>query len=195
MTEKIAPGSEGWHPAPKRAESQATLSAIGDVTVAATEAVGRVAAAPRRTRWLPIFAFLIFTYLTGCLAAVYAHPSAPWVQAFAAPAVLALIAALTFWRRQVWKFRARAGRFKLIAKQAALNSLAHETASGLNAIRAAWLGLEDGGSLPSASPHHRQVEQSLRRVEAALEKAIRSTAGDHPPNPRTGSRSSGSKAA
>ena len=147
MTEstKASAGGDGAHRESKREESQVTLSAIGDVSVAATEAVGRVAAAPRKTRWLPIFGFLLLVYIAGSLVAIYTHQSAPWVQAFVAPLLLVLIAALAFWRRQVWKFRARDWRFKEKVQQDALNSLAHETANGLNAIRANLAGFERGG--------------------------------------------------
>ena len=109
MKESIKASSDGngAHRASQREASQVTLSAIGDVSVAATEAVGRVAAAPRKTRWLPILGFLVLGYIAGSVVAIYTHKSAPWVQAFVAPLLLVLIAALAFWRRQVWKFRAR----------------------------------------------------------------------------------------
>jgi len=62
---------------PKREVSQVTLSAIGDVSVAATEAVSRVGATSTRTRWLPILSFLFLVYIAGSLAAIYAHNSSP----------------------------------------------------------------------------------------------------------------------
>lgn len=184
---KSFPGGDDGHGGWKRKEGQATLSAIGDVSVAATEAVSRVDAAPRRTRWLPIFGFLLLVYIAGAVAAIYAHPSKPWVQAFIAPLPVVLIAALAFWRRQVWKFRARDGRFTEKVHQDALNSLAHETANGLNAIRANLAGISDANSLPSAWDHLKQLEQSLDRIETALEKAIART----PAKPEPGSKGAG----
>jgi hypothetical protein len=186
MTESIKSSSEGNgdHRATKREASQATLSAIGDVSVAATEAVGRVAAAPRKTHWLPIFGFLVLVYIAGSVMAIYTHKSPPWVQVFVAPLFLVLIATLTFWRRQVWKFRARDWRFKEKVQQDALNSLAHETANGVNAIRANLAGFEEAGSLSAATDHLKQVEQSLGRIDAALAKAV----GQTPPKPDAGSR-------
>ena len=154
------------------------------MSVAATEAVGRVAAAPRKTRWLPIFGFLLLVYIAGSLVAIYTHKSPPWVQAFVAPLLLVLIAALAFWRRQVWKFRARDWRFKEKVRQDALNSLAHETANGLNAIRANLAGFEEANSLPAAAEHLKQVERALARIDAALEKAV----GQTPPKPESGSK-------
>ena len=156
----------------KREASQTTLSAIGDVSVAATETVERVAAAPTKTRWLPIFSFLLLVYIAGSLTAIYAHNSKPWVQVFVAPLVVVLIAVLAFWRRQVWKHRAREWRFKENVRQSALNSLAHETSNGLNAVRANVAGLEEADCLHAANEHLRQVEQSLERIDAAIAKAV-----------------------
>jgi predicted lipid-binding transport protein (Tim44 family) len=186
MTKSIKSSSDGdgAQRSSKREASQATLSAIGDVSVAATEAVGRVAAAPRKTRWLPIIGFLLLVYIAGSMMAIYTHESPPWVQAFAAPLLLVLIATLAFWRRQMWKFRACEWRFKEKVRQDALNSLAHETANGLNAIRANLAGFDEAESLPAATAHLKQVEQALERIDAALAKAIRQT----PPKPASGSK-------
>jgi signal transduction histidine kinase len=162
----------GAHGAPKRADSQITLSAIGDVSVAAVAAVDRGPAAPRPTRWLSIFAFLLLVYVVGSMVAIYAHPSAPWVQVFVAPLPLALIAGLAFWRGRVWKLRARDGQFKKKVQQDALNSLAHETANGLNAIRANLTALELADSLPAATEHLKQVQRGLERIEVAVEKVV-----------------------
>jgi len=185
MTEstKVSLGGDGAHGRSKREESQVTLSAIGDVSVAATEAVGRVAAAPRKTRWLPIFVFLLLVYIVSSLVAIYTHQSLPWVRVFVAPLPLVLIASLEFWRRQVWRFRARDWRFKEKAQQDVLNSLAHETANGLNAIRANLMGFSEADSLPSAAEHLKQVERALERIDATLEKAV----GQTPPKPVSGS--------
>ena len=186
MTESNKSSSEGngSHGASKRIESQITLSAIGDVSVAATDAVGRVSAAPRKTRWLPLVGFLLLVYIVGTLTAIFTHKSPPWVQAFVAPLPLVLIAALAFWRRQVWKFRARDWRFKEQVQQDALNSLAHETANGLNAVRANLVGFEEAESLPAAAEHGKQVEQALERIGAALEKAV----GQSQPKAKSGSK-------
>jgi hypothetical protein len=165
-------GGNGASRESKREPSQATLSAIGDISVAATETVGRVAAAPTKTRYLPIFSFLLLVYIIGSLTAIYLHNSEPWVQVFVAPLILVLIAVLAFWRRQVWKHRARDWRFKERARRDALNSLAHETSNGLNAVRANVAGFEEADCLHAASEHLRQVEQSLKRIDAAIDKAV-----------------------
>jgi hypothetical protein len=59
---------------------------------------------------------------------------------FVAPLAVVAIAVVAFWRRQVWKFRARDWRFKAKVREDTLNSLAHETANGMNAIRANLAG-------------------------------------------------------
>ena len=171
-TRKDPSGGNGAGRESKREPSQVTLSAIGDVSVAATEAVGQVAAASTKTRWLPVFGFLLLVYVAGSLTAIYAHNARPWVQVFVVPLVLVLIAVLAFWRRQVWKLRARDCRFKEKTRQDALNSLAHEAANGLNVIRANLAGFEEADSLDSATEHLKQVERSLERIGAAIEKAV-----------------------
>ncbi len=136
------------------------------------------------THWLPIFGFLVLVYIAGSVVAIYTHKSAPWVQAFVAPLLLVLIATIEFWRRQVWKFRARDWKFKETVRQDALNSLAHETANGLNAIRANLAGFDEADSLPAAAGHLKQVEQSLGRIDGALAKAV----GETSPKPESGSK-------
>jgi signal transduction histidine kinase len=78
----------------------------------------------------------------------------------------------------------RDGRFKEKVQEDALSSLAHETANGLNAIRANLMGFNEANSLPSAAEHLKQVERALARIEAALEKAVRKTQ----PNPASASK-------
>jgi hypothetical protein len=142
------------------------------VSVAATEAVGQVSAAPSKTRWLPLVGFFLFLYAVGCGVAIYTLKSAPWIQAFAAPLPLVLVAALTFWRRQAWKFRARDARYREQVQQDTLNSLAHESANALNAVRANLTGFSEAESLPAAAEHLERVERALARMDAAVRKAV-----------------------
>ena len=196
MSESTKPNSEGngIHRESTRVEGQATLSAIGDVSIAASEAVTQ-GAAPGKNRWLRIVAFLLFVYAAGSWAAIDALKSPPWAQAFVAPLGVVLIATLTFWRRQVWKYRARDWKFKEKARQDALNSLAHVTANGLNAIRANLLGIFEPGSSPSTAEHRKQVEQALERMEAALTKAIADARSGSASRPKDHAETSNSKAA
>lgn len=104
-----------------------------------------------------------------------------------------MIAVVAFWRRQVWKFRARDWRFRAKVREDALNSLAHETANGLNAIRADLAGFEDADSLPSTADHLKEVERSLGRIAAAVDKAVGQNARG--PNYKAAWEPSSSKAA
>ena len=65
-----------------------------------------------------------------------------------------------------------------------MSSLAHETANGLNAVRANLAGFEEADSLPAAAQHLKQVERALERIEAAVQKAV----GQTQPNPRSASK-------
>ena len=155
---KVFRSGDGDGSGPKRPESQATLSAIGDVTIAATAAVDQLPVATRKGRWLSLSAFLLFVYVIGSVVAVYTHQSAPWVQVLVGPLVLAAIALLAFWRRQAWKIRACDSRRREGVQLNVLYSLAHQAANSVNAIRANLKGIEDAESSESAAAHLRQVE-------------------------------------
>ena len=162
---------EGAEATSKREPSQVTLSAISDVSMAATEAVGRISAAPRKIRWLPIFGFLLLVYIASSFVAIYTLKSEPWMRAFLTPLVPVLIAGVAFWRRQAWKFRSQEWRFQERARQNALNSLAHDAANGVNAIRANLTGFREVNPQPAAAEHLEQIDRALARIDAALEKS------------------------
>jgi hypothetical protein len=155
----------------KREPSQVTLSAIGDLSIAATDAVDRVSAAPHKTRWLPILGLLLGVYIASSLVAIYTLKSTPWMRAFLAPLVPVSIAVAAFWRRQAWKFRSREWKFQEQARRNTLNSLAHETANGVNAIRANLTGFREVNPQPAAVEHLEQIDRALARIDAALEKS------------------------
>ena len=153
-----------------REAGQTTLSAIGDVSMAATGALGSATAASWKLRGLAILGFVIFTYLISTLAVLLTWKSAPWVRAFIVPLCPMLIAALVFWRVQVWKARSREWQRKEHARHDDLNSLLHVTANGLNAIRANLMGFREAAAEPS--PHLEQVESALARIDAAVGKSL-----------------------
>ncbi len=177
MTEftNVPQDGDGTGASSKHETGQATLAAISEVSIAATDAVDQIAAAPRKTSWLPIAGFLLFAYVASSFSVIYTLKSEPWVQAFLTPIIPALIAALVFWRCQVWKFRSREWRGKEKARHDALNSLAHEAANGVNAIRANLAGLSEATSETTAEDHRKQVDRALARIDAALERAVRET--------------------
>lgn len=114
---------------------------------------------------------------------------------FVAPLVLVLIATLAFWRRQVWKFRARRARSLEKAQHDRLNSLAHETANALNAIRANLTGFREANSQAYAAEHGKQVEQALARIKAALAKGIGEARPAQAPGSKAAAGAAKSKAA
>jgi len=165
--------------------SQATLSAIGDVSVAATAAVSG-SAAPRRPRWFGTIVFFLVAYIGAIFAAIYARPSPPWVQVFVVPLLLVVVATFGFWRWRVWKFRARQGQLREQIAQTKLNSLAHVVANGANAIRAHLMGIERG--LPENSEHLAEIALATGRIQGAVatavgEPAARPSPASSPPRP------------
>ena len=144
---------------------------------------------------LPILGFLLLAYIAGSVAAIYIYKSPPWAQVFVAPLIVVLLATLAFWRRQVWKLRARHANFKEKEQANRLNSLAHETANGLNAIRANLAGALPSSPEQASTEHRKQVEQALERIETALTKAIGATPSPHATGLKVDSEAVKSKAA
>jgi len=149
--------------------SQVTLSTIGDLSIAADEAISRVSEAPPTRRWLPLPAFFFVIYLACCWLAVYTLKSAPWIRAFLVPLFPVLIATVAFAWRQRWKFRAQDWRFKLDAWRAALVSLGHEATNAANAIRANLVAFQLANPQVSNSEHLDQIQSGTARIEAAVQ--------------------------
>ena len=156
---------------PKREISQATLSTLGDLSVAATDSTDRAAAAPGATRWFPILGFFLFVYVATCLATLFSFKRDPWVRAFMTPLFPALVATAAFWWRQMWKFRARGERFKSKVWQNALGSLSHEATSAANAIRANLSGFRLAHPQASQSELLSAIERATVRIDKALQKS------------------------
>ena len=116
--------------------SQVTLSTIGDVSVAASAAMDRVADVRQGTRWLALVGFFFLVYLAIIVLTIETFGSAPWVRAFLVPLFPVGIATIAFWWRQRWKLRSQASRFQLKMWKDAVSSLGHEAANGVNALRA-----------------------------------------------------------
>jgi len=153
------------------AHGQATLSAIGDVSIAAADAVSSIPTAPRWTHWLAIPLFMILVYVATSFLTIYTLKSGPYVQAFCTPLLAVAIAGFVFWRCQVWKLRSKSWQAKVTADKNALNSLAHATANGMNAIRANVTALRETNSHLAGMEHLEQVDRALARIDQALEKS------------------------
>jgi hypothetical protein len=156
--------------APKREISQATLSTLGDLSVAATNSISRAAPAPRSSRWFPILGFFLLVYIATCLVTLFSFKREPWVRAFLTPVFPVLIATATFWWRQRWKFRAKGESFKLKGQQNALGSLSHEASSAANAIRANLAGFRLAHPQVAQSDYLSAIEIATVRIEKALQK-------------------------
>lgn len=153
-------------PPPAREPAQRTLSAIGDVGVAVSDAAAQARPARRRS-WIALFAFTLAVYalalgagwLVGVrdtLALVYL-PLASTLPAFAA-----------FWLYQEWKFRAREREAKLKASQKTLETVAYACANGANAIRANLLGMHSAHSDANRAAHLEEINLAARRIEAVV---------------------------
>jgi hypothetical protein len=181
----------------KREPGQVTLSTIGEVSVAAGEAMSRVSETPQATRWLPIFGFFLVAYLASCWLTVCFFKSDPWVRAFLIPLFPVLIATAAFWWRQRWKFRAKDREFKLKVWQDALVSLSHEGANAVNAIRANLMAFQLANSQLSNPEHLDEIESATKRIEAAVRqsqdpvswKGKKKADGKQPPEPGEVARS------
>jgi len=156
---------------PKRENSQVTLSTLGDISMAATDSVGRVADAPRATRWFPILGFFLLLYVATCLVTLFSFKRDPWVRAFLTPLFPVLIATAAFWWRQRWKFRAKGERFKLKVWQNALGSLSHEATSAANAIRANLTGFRLANPQAAQSELLSAIAQATARIDKALQRS------------------------
>jgi len=155
----------------KRESGQATLSAIRDLSIAASDAVGRIAPPPK-AGWFPLIAFLLVVYIASSVVAIHSHQSPPWVQVFIAPLLPVLIAGSAFWRWQVWKRRSQDSRFREKVREDALKSLTYETANAMNAMYANLTAFRRLNPQPSTAPHLEQIDLALERIDAALEKAV-----------------------
>jgi hypothetical protein len=156
--------------AAKRDVAQVTLSTIGDVSMAAGRAIGRVSEAPRTTRWLPVLGFFLLLYLASCAVALYTLQAAPWMRAFLAPLFPVLVASVAFWLRQRWKFRARAWRFESSGLHDALGSLGHEAINAVNAIRANLIAFRLAHREAVSPEHLEEIELATKRIEAAVQR-------------------------
>jgi hypothetical protein len=156
---------------PKREISQVTLSTLGDLSVATTDSIDRVAAAPRTTRWFPILGFFLLVYVATSLVTLFSFKCDPWVRAFLTPLFPVLVATASFWWRQRWKLRARDERFKSKVWQKALGSLSHEATSAANAIRANLTGFRLAHPLDSQAELLSAMERATARIDKAVQKS------------------------
>jgi len=157
---------------PKREVTQVTLSAIGDVSVAASESLNRISEAPKETIWKPIIIFVLAAYgFSVALAWPLAGVSPLWVRALLIPVFPVLCAATAFWWRQKWKFRAKDWKFKLKMWQEALDSVGYEAINSVNAIRANLIGFRLANPQVPMAEHLDVIEDGAHRIDRVIQKA------------------------
>jgi len=135
--------------------------------------MGGGASVPRWIRWLSVAAFVVVLYDATTFVTIYALKAPLFVQVFYAPLFAVAIAGLVFWRRQLWRLRARALEAEIKQRNNMLSSLAHEVANGSNAIRANLTALREAHSSLITAERLDQVEQALQRLDQVATVCVR----------------------
>jgi len=157
--------------APKQENSQTTLSTLGDVSIAATDSLGRAGSALQTINWFSIVGFFFLIYFASCLASLLSFQLDRRVLTFFTPLLPVLVATAALWARQRSALRARHERCKSAKWQNALGSLSHEAASAANALRANLTGLRLAHSEASQADLLNALELATARIDKALQKA------------------------
>jgi hypothetical protein len=163
------PGSRSEKP--KRETAQATLSAIGDVGVAASEMFAEGGEAPRTRAWPSLIAFVLLLYVSSVAVALGTFKSAPLVRLLVTPCFLILCAATAFWSSQVWKLRARNLKFRLKIWQDALDSLGHEVANAANAVQMNLTGFRMANPQVQMPEHLDEIKAGVNRIKTVVQKS------------------------
>ncbi len=150
---------------------QATLSIVGDVSVAASESMRRAGQPVPRAAWVTVPLFFLPVYALSVGLASLFFAAAGQRLAWLAPLFPALCAAAVFWSRQHWKSRARIRQYRFKSARDALDTLGRQTANSLNAIRANLVSLGMAHPELATEEHLAEIDSASRRIEAAIHKA------------------------
>jgi hypothetical protein len=154
----------------RKEPTQVTLSVIGDVSVAASEAMG-ISEAPKVVSWRTPVLFFFLVYLlslgTGWLVRGGAPLSAVALVALG-PVVLATI---VFWRCRVWRFRAKTWKRHSEILEEALFSLRYEAANAANAIRANLIGFRLANPQVLMPEHLDVIQMETERIDLVVQKS------------------------
>jgi len=154
----------------RKEPTQVTLSVIGDVSVAASEAMG-ISDAPKAVTWRTSALFFLLAYLFSLWAG--------WlVRGGASLSTIALIvlgpvalATIVFWRCRVWRFRARTWKRQLEIMEEALFSLRYEAANAANAIRANLIGFRLANPQVLMPEHLDVIQMETERIDLVVQKS------------------------
>jgi hypothetical protein len=160
----------GREPGPAKQPGQLTFSTIGDVHIAVENGLQRQARSADRTGWAGIGVYTLLAYLAGlaALLSLDAPPRAPAL--FEIPLAAAGVCLAAAWSRARWKAHVRSAHAGLKAMRKAMDSLAHETAAGLDVIRAQWLSLQTVKLDDAGAAHFSLLSRGAGRIGAALER-------------------------
>ncbi len=156
-------------PPPASEPAQRTLSAIGDVGVAVSEAAAQPRPVRRRS-WpaLVVFALVFYGLALGAGWLVGLRDTLALAYL---PLATTLPAVAVFWLYQEWKYRARERQARLQAAQKNLEAVAYACANAANAIRANLLGLRSAHDEAARAAHLEEIRLAARRIEAVVQRA------------------------
>jgi hypothetical protein len=80
-------------------------------------------------------------------------------------------AAVAFWRRPTWKFRAKDWKFRLRIWEDALDCVGHEPVNTVNAIRAQLIGFRLANPQVNYPEHLDIIDEETRRIDSVIQKA------------------------
>ncbi|GBC78022.1 hypothetical protein HRbin08_01508 [bacterium HR08] len=159
-------GPEGSRKEP----TQVTLSVIGDVSVAASEAMG-ISEAPKAVTWRTSVLFFILAYALSVGVGWLVRSEAP----LSTVAIVALgpviLATVVFWRCRLWRFRAKTWKRQLEIMEEALFSLRYEAANAANAIRANLIGFRLANPQVLMPEHLDVIQMETERIDLVVQKS------------------------
>jgi len=154
----------------RREPTQVTLSVIGDVSVAASEAMG-ISEAPKAVTWWTsaLFFLLIYLFSLGAGWLVRGEASLPTIALIALGPVV--VATIVFWRCRVWRFRAKTWKRQVEIMEEALFSLRYEAANAANAIRANLIGFRLANPQVLMPEHLDVIQMETERIDLVVQKS------------------------
>jgi hypothetical protein len=154
----------------RKEPTQVTLSVIGDVSVAASEAMG-ISEAPKAVTWRTSALFFILTYALSVGVGWLVRGETP----LSAIAIVALgpviLATVVFWRCRLWRFRAKTWKRQLEIMEEALFSLRYEAANAANAIRANLIGFRLANPQVLMPEHLDVIQMETERIDLVVQKS------------------------
>ncbi|GEM_PF-489286 len=162
-----------WNPRSeetRKEPTQVTLSVIGDVSVAASEAMG-ISEAPKAVTWWTSLFFFLLAYAFSLGAGWLVRGETP----LSTIALIALgpviLATVVFWRCRLWRFRAKTWKRELEIMEEALFSLRYEAANAANAIRANLIGFRLANPQVLMPEHLDVIQMETERIDLVVQKS------------------------